>query len=79
MEESLGGINVADFCKQCSEKLFGEDTKELAEISTPQDTEAGFYVAVICETCGPIFVNHLGHRVGYATSNRRVMRLDGDE
>jgi hypothetical protein len=50
---------VADFCKQCSET----DYKDLAGLSTEEDTKAGLYPVVLCEGCGPTQVNHLGECV----------------
>lgn len=52
---------MADFCRQCSITQFGEDFRELAEISTPEDTRRGVYARVICEGCGfRCLVNHEG-------------------
>jgi len=50
---------MADFCKECSDKLFGPDT--------PNDLEGlcepGEMVSVLCEGCGYIWVDHTGKRV----------------
>ena len=46
---------MADFCKQCSIALFGEDCGDMKGLC-----EDGFYVTVICEGCGVTCVNHLG-------------------
>ena len=54
---------MADFCKECSIEIFGEDFKELANISTPEDTANELYVHVLCEGCGPILVDHTGSKV----------------
>jgi hypothetical protein len=51
---------VADFCKQCSLDHFGEDFKELAGLSTEEDTKNGRYALTICEGCGPVLVDHNG-------------------
>lgn len=51
---------MADFCRKCSIKMFGEDYGELADITTYEDEEAGRYAVVLCESCGPIQVNHCG-------------------
>jgi hypothetical protein len=51
---------MADFCLKCSFKMFGEDTKDLAGLSSEADTKAGFFAVVLCESCGPIQVNHHG-------------------
>ena len=54
---------MADFCKECSIEIFGEDFKELANISTPEDTANELYVHVLCEGCGPILVDHTGAKI----------------
>lgn len=51
---------MADFCKQCSEKIFGEDFKELANITTLENQMQGLYAIVICEGCGPTQVDNAG-------------------
>jgi hypothetical protein len=47
---------MSDFCKQCSIKIFKEDFKDLAGL--------GQRAEVLCEECGPIFVNMDGERMG---------------
>lgn len=54
---------MANFCKQCSEHLFGTDFENFKGNSTKEDTEKGLYVAEICEGCGFIQVNHKGECV----------------
>lgn len=51
---------MADFCKQCSIYMSGEDDKDLAGCSTEQDTRNGLYCMVMCEGCGYIQVDHTG-------------------
>lgn len=51
---------MADFCKQCSEELFGEDYQDLAGITGPGDTEVGAYLQVLCEGCVHALVDHTG-------------------
>jgi hypothetical protein len=54
---------MADFCKQCSIELFGEDSGDLAGLSRPEDTANGMYASAICESCrheGVCQVNHEG-------------------
>jgi ribA/ribD-fused uncharacterized protein len=47
---------MADFCKECYEEHFGpEGTNDLAGLC-----KEGEIASVICEGCGPIFVNHEG-------------------
>ncbi|MDD3412489.1 MAG: hypothetical protein PHY47_00650 [Lachnospiraceae bacterium] len=48
---------MADFCRQCSIEIFGEDFKELAGIVSPEEFTADKAAFVMCEGCGPIFVN----------------------
>jgi len=54
---------MADFCKQCSIKIFGEDFKELAGITKKEDADKNMYVPVICEGCGFIQVDPEGRCV----------------
>lgn len=51
---------MADFCKQCSFDIWGEDTKDMAGLSTEVDTFAGMFPVVLCEDCGPCQVDHEG-------------------
>lgn len=51
---------MADYCKECSEILFGNDFRELADLSKPEDTAKGVCVQVLCEGCGPTLVDHDG-------------------
>jgi hypothetical protein len=54
---------VADFCKQCSIDLFGEDTGDLRGITTPEAWAEGRAAVVICEGCGFIQVDPDGNCV----------------
>ena len=49
---------MADFCRQCSETNFGEDSKDLAGIA-----EKGKSAEVLCEGCGFTYVNEDGECV----------------
>ena len=49
---------MAEFCRQCSEKFYGKDYKELAGLCR-QDQE----IEVICDGCGPILIDCHGNRV----------------
>lgn len=55
---------MADFCKQCSEYLFGFDSKDFAGLN-PEivlNKDEGF--KVLCEGCGEvILVDHDGQRI----------------
>lgn len=46
---------MADFCKQCSIELFGEDFGD-----HKGHCKEGMMVAVICEGCGFVHVDHEG-------------------
>jgi hypothetical protein len=52
---------VSDFCKQCANTLFppGYD-RDLADLSTEEDTKAERFMHVLCEGCGPTLVDHDG-------------------
>ena len=49
---------MADFCRQCSVVVFGEDFKDLADLGPPLGPNLG-YIA-LCEGCGPTLVTHEG-------------------
>lgn len=51
---------MADFCKQCSIEIWGEDLGDLAGISLKRDTDKEMYYLALCEGCGPIQVDHEG-------------------
>jgi hypothetical protein len=51
---------MANYCKQCSEDLFGKDSKDFAglvSVGCP-------LVEVVCEGCGPTTVDYNGKCVG---------------
>jgi hypothetical protein len=52
---------MADFCQQCSVEVFGEDFRDLAGLITADEAAQGLGAHVLCEGCGPAFVDHLGH------------------
>ena len=58
---------MSDFCRDCSLLEFGEDFRELANISKQADTDLGLFAFVLCEGCGPIYVDHTGTRVDFHT------------
>lgn len=51
---------MADFCKKCSIDLYDKDFEDLKGLSTEKDTENNLFPIVICESCGPIQVDHNG-------------------
>lgn len=76
---------MADFCRDCSISIFGDDSRDLADI--------GDNVGVLCECCGPIQVDINGTRtttphngcrcreknnVDSGSSNNRPDALNGD-
>lgn len=54
---------MAEFCKACSIKTFGEDFKELAGITQQEYWDKGQACTMICEGCGPIQVDPAGNCV----------------
>lgn len=48
---------MADFCKQCSIVIFGEDMKDLSGQVTKEEAEKGYCSLVLCEGCGPTRVD----------------------
>lgn len=52
---------MADFCKHCSIKLFGEDSKDLSDLGPERGTlKDGYGWGALCESCGPILVDDDG-------------------
>lgn len=54
------GVLMADFCKQCSIELFGEDTRDLAGLGYGLSLAPDEGFVVICEGCGYILVDEEG-------------------
>ena len=54
---------MADFCLTCAINTLGFDTRDLAAMTTPDDTAAGRFTLALCEGCGPIQVDHNGRRI----------------
>ena len=54
---------MADFCKDCSEELFGRDCGDLKGLITEDQWKEGYAAPVICEGCGYTYVDHEGKRV----------------
>ena len=54
---------MADFCKQCSMDIFGEDFKDLSGLTKEEDWQQHKAVATICEGCGLIQVDPDGNCV----------------
>jgi hypothetical protein len=51
---------MADFCKQCSLEIFGEDFGDLAGLIPEELVKTGVRVVALCEGCGPIQVDYEG-------------------
>ena len=65
---------MADFCKDCSIELFGEDFKELANIA-----REGEAAQVLCESCGYIWVNSKGEKIKMDTQKvDKILELCGE-
>ena len=54
---------MADFCKQCSIEIFGQDSRDLSGLFTgPLNKDHG--IPVICEGCGWTYVDLEGNCTG---------------
>lgn len=69
---------MADFCKQCAIRIFGEDNGDMADLLTEDEAAQGLCVSVLCEGCGPIRVDREGNclefdcmRKGHSDSHRQ--------
>ena len=52
---------MADFCRQCSIREFGEDTGDLRGLTTREAWAEGKAAVVLCEGCGPCQVDPEGN------------------
>lgn len=52
------GKTMSEFCKQCAEEL-GFNT-DFAGLVTEAEVKEGYSMPVLCEGCGPCFVDHQG-------------------
>lgn len=63
-QEIMGGITqMADFCKECSIKVFGEDFGDLANLGNGEKLKEGHGWEALCEGCGIILVDDDGKRI----------------
>lgn len=60
-------IDMADLCQQCSIEIYGEDSRDLAELTNPpnawvtiEDRPHIQGYEVLCEGCGPTLVDREG-------------------
>jgi len=73
--------HMSDYCLQCSTRIFGEDFKELAGITTLEEWAQERACIVLCEGCGPIQVDPEGRCVssdcfcGHGGEKVKVQRL----
>jgi hypothetical protein len=51
---------MADFCKECSIEIFGEDFGDLAGQIDPVLVDLGLGAVVLCEGCGFCLVDEVG-------------------
>ena len=48
---------MADFCKECTKEMFGEEVKnDFNGLITQKEVDAGFVMRVLCESCGLVEV-----------------------
>lgn len=71
---------MADFCKQCSDYMFGPDRdfEDMAGLSKPEDTAQGLYVTVLCESCGAIQVDHTGRCISHTDEQHTHIARTGE-
>lgn len=55
---------MASFCQQCSLDVWGKDRRDFVGLTKEEDQKRGFYCFVICESCGPTYVDKEGKCVG---------------
>jgi hypothetical protein len=51
---------MSDYCRACSEEIFGKDYGDMAGLVEEAQVAQGLAAAVLCEGCGPIQVDHQG-------------------
>ena len=68
---------MADFCKQCSINIFGEDSGDLKGIGGEDSVplKPGYGYAVICEGCGPTLVDEEGTCIHGCIKKHNVKEL----
>ncbi|NOR27652.1 MAG: hypothetical protein GQ540_03875 [Lutibacter sp.] len=59
--EKIKGLNtMAEFCKQCSIDMFGKDFGDFKYMGNGEKLKEGCGWQVLCEGCGPTFVDDEG-------------------
>ena len=71
---------MADFCRDCSFFMFGEDYRELA--LAPDDPKRGTLEkdhgwTVLCESCGPIIVDDEGKCLDHTEAEHEILNAGG--
>jgi hypothetical protein len=62
---------MADFCKQCSTEILGEDLKDLANLDPDgPPLKEGYGYNVLCEGCGPTLVDKEGNCILYGCDKK---------
>ena len=64
---------MADFCRQCTRKLFGVDAHDYGNL---KPLEPGMGYPVLCEDCGPIYVNDQGECISHTCMNTITYEVD---
>lgn len=54
---------MADFCKECNNELFDVNESDFGPFSLDTPLEPGEGFLVLCESCGPILVDHNGLKI----------------
>ena len=70
---------MADFCKQDSIALFGEDFGDMKNITKKEDWDKGLAVTVLCEDCGPIQVDPEGNCISVDCWNKHGVEQEKGE
>jgi len=71
---------MADFCKQCTEELFGPehaDNNDVQGIISEAEEAEGYMATVLCEGCGPIQVNRAGECLSVDCDKKHGEKKDG--
>ena len=70
---------MADFCLQCANELFGSEDapvkSDFNELLSKENFDEGYLLPVLCEGCGPIYVDSRGKRAtfdNYMTDNKNI-------
>lgn len=69
---------MSDFCKQCSEELFGKDFGDFKGLITPEEVREGKGAVVLCEDCVTCMVDHEGRCIAACEKNHGT-QLVADE